>query len=309
MSDIVIQGGPGLAIIGYNQINSNNQFQIENENSNSTQGSSATKKKGLNGLSAQSSSQADFTKQMENLSNSSLVVAYNSAICDFSILPSRIGTQNAAGSWQATGNNQAQTQVPATAINQDLNVSVSTGAIPPVTTPATTYPNPGSDNVPFSGTESLVSQAANKKGNAQSFGSLAINGFIARENNIGMDGRVALSDAAGNPLDPANPSAAPGYNPATNTAPGRSSFTLFSGSVTAPSLFIPGPIPGDPNTLVPGPTTNNIATGLEGSAKVGNQLQQTGRRSSSGQVNNKLSMSKQGQFTFGTSTLMTITRP
>jgi hypothetical protein len=319
MSNITINGGPGLAIYAYNQTQNRSQFQDENINSNTTEGqlSNGTRRvpPGRSTLQGSSTSDANLQRNLVSQSEGSLVCAYNSAICDFAIVPNRTATQTASGGWEATGANSATSQTPPTAAAQTLALSVST-ALPSVTTPVTTYPNPGSpfrvgitgsDAFSFGGSEVATKEAKTK--NAQSAAGVAqsINLSLSRNNSIGMDGRIALTDAAGNPLNPANPSAAPGYNAATNTAPGNSSFVLYSGRITAPTLFIPGPVPGDTNPLVPGPTNNNITTNIQNQASAGNALQQS--RARQGQFKNQISISRQGQFETSTTQFMSITRP
>ncbi|MDX1920606.1 MAG: hypothetical protein SFU25_07740 [Candidatus Caenarcaniphilales bacterium] len=314
MSNIVIGGGPGLAVLAFNQISSANQLQGEIENSNSSQAQGAAKKKGTGAININSASNASLQKQAVNNQASSLLATYTSNICDFNILPGRTATATATGTWQATGSQQAQTQVPVTAIQQNLGVNVSS-SIPTVTTPPTSYPDPtnpfrvsisGGDALPFSGQESVSQAASSRGGNALSTGSQSVQGTIERDHSIGMDGRVALTDQNGDPVNPNDPASAPGYDPVTNTAPGQSSFVLFSGSVTAPSLFIPGPVPGDPNPVVPGPTNNNLAGQMQTNTSVTNALQ-SAKKTGQGQTNNKINISKPGSFSNGLTSLMTIT--
>lgn len=313
MSNIVIAGGPGLTVLAYNQINSANQFSGEVSNKNSSQVQNAAKKKGAGAVNINSASNAALQKDTVSNQESSLLATYTSNICDFNILPTRTATATSSGAWQANGSNQAQAQSPQTAIQQNLGVNVSS-SIPSVTTPATSYPLPtnpfrvgitGGDSLAFSGQESVSQLANNSQGLSTSAGSQGVSGSIDRDHSIGMDGRVALIDQGGNAANPNDPASTPGYDPLTNTAPGQSSFVLFSGNVTAPSLFIPGPVPGDPNPLVPGPTNNNLSGQIKMNNSVSNILQKA--KKGAAQTNNKINLASQGSFTNGLSSLMTIT--
>lgn len=313
MANIVIGGGPGLSVLAFNQINSANQFSGEVSNSNSSQVQNGAKKKGSGAVNVNSASNTALQKDTTSNQETSLLATYTSNICDFNILPTRTATATSNGAWQATGSNQAQAQSPQTAIQQNLGVNVSS-SIPSVTTPATSYPDPtnpfrvgitGGDSLAFSGQEAVGQLARNSQGLSSSAGSQGVTGSIDRDHSIGMDGRVSLLDQGGNPVNPNDPASAPGYDPVTNTAPGQSSFVLFSGNVTAPSLFIPGPVPGDPNPLVPGPTNNNLSGQLRLNNSVSNVLQRA--RKGAGQANNKINLASQGSFTNGLSSLMTIT--
>ncbi len=132
------------------------------------------------------------------------------------------------------------------------------------------------------------------KNAAQAASAFAVSGEISREHSIGQDGRVLLVDSAGNLANPNNPSATPGYDPVTNTAPGTSSFTVFSGAVAVPNLFIPGPVPGDPNPVVPPRTKSSVRGNIQlASSSNGKAVAQKGNQS---QLQNKSALATTGSF-------------
>ncbi len=132
------------------------------------------------------------------------------------------------------------------------------------------------------------------KNAAQTASAFAVSGEITRAHSIGQDGRVLLIDTNGNLADPSNPSATPGYDPVTNTAPGISSVSVYSGDVKVPNLLIPGPVPGSGQTT-PTPKTKSSVTGNIRFATTSNgkSIAQKGNES---QLQNKSALGTLGNF-------------
>ncbi len=360
--------GAGQAV---SQSFSQNKLQVESSNENNNQAQAAAKAKGAeNARALQSASNSAIQGNLVNDSETSQIAAVTTDICDFNILPIRQASIQAAGAWQATGANQINVQTPNPNLqdNLDAAVNVST-AIPTVSAPITTYPNPGQpfrvaiaggDSLPFGGStasnqnavtpslpqlpsitpqglsnfnsvpslnngtntvfpsmptfnnnsvqfgalpkprnsaQSLLDRLkANKtlRNAAQTASAFAASGQITRSHSIGQDGRVLLIDSNGDLADPSNPSATPGYNAATNTAPGISSVSVYSGNVKVPNLLIPGPVPGSGQTT-PTPRTRSSVTGSIQFATTSNG-KSTAQRGNQSQLQNKSALGTLGSF-------------
>jgi len=276
-----------VSTFAIHQSSSSNGIQTENANTNGNQSQAAASKASAKTLNSNSTASTQGTIDLVN--DTAAITGVSSNVCDFNLLPFRNATISSSGTVGATGATQVNAQTPKATTNgqNSLNANVLS-AIPTVSSPVNNFPNPnppfrvvingGTTTTPFAGTSTNASAVTNRGNAASQASNFTINGNIARSHSIGQDGRVALIDQNGNVADPNNPAATPGYDPVTNTAPGLTNIAIFSGAVSVPNFFIPGPIPGDPNQAVPPATRNAISSTINvSSASQGQALSKQGK--------------------------------